>query len=55
MTSSAWVPIEPVLPSISTRVLLTDLLCRVAVPAAAAECAQGESDANVTSAIHVHP
>src|SRR3954452_10841737 len=33
MTSSAWVPIEPVLPSISTRVLLTDLLCRAATPA----------------------
>jgi hypothetical protein len=31
MTSSAWVPIEPVLPRISTRVLLTDLLCRAGV------------------------
>jgi hypothetical protein len=31
MTSSAWVPIEPVLPSISTRSLsLTDPLCAVA-------------------------
>ena len=29
MTSSAWVPIEPVLPSMRTQDLLTDLLCRV--------------------------
>ena len=31
MTSSAWVPIEPVLPRISTRSLVTTSLCRSSV------------------------
>lgn len=52
MTSSAWVPIDPVLPRISTRRLaFTDSLCRVAAVPAVTGSDRLSCDASVTQFI----